>query len=763
MSKTKEIGTKLSIAIIPFIFLLSIGLIEGDITLHQKVFKTLLLFVFNLALIIIFAINIFGEKNELEKKRKYLFYFIAYFVFILIQYIVTFFSGEISYDREYYLADYTFLIMFGLFFFIYLRNLEDVKIGVILLNFFLVIVLVWSLVEFISLRNELITKASSSGQPFSWATFFAQFRPKLSFGNTDYFSGYLIGVLPLALLSPFIFFDDSKKFKENTLSIVFGIIALSGFLPLFFSQTRAAWLGMFVSLVFIIIPSLILIQEKLSKLKKIIFISVFVGFLILVPLLLLFTPNPVSKNLFPRIMATIANPTFYISDRLNGWSGGLGLFTHHPVFGAGIGTVYPASFKYMSKYYYIYSDSNSFKHAHCEFVEVLGEGGLFGFIFFFFLFGFIIFMMAKRTYSKKYSFVYRLLCLGVFSGIISMLIHQIFSLSLRMSVTKTAYFFLLGLGIFLISQTKKALIEPPVDNIQKKSIFPKFFESNISIREAYGMVVVLSVLVFTSFVLFFSVFSCEMNIRNALPLGSKTQQETELYLNKAVKSMPGNPYAWTQKYIYDFEIKLYSLMREMGSSNDKQIFNMIESTYNDVINDLNKLNNIIPGYQDVWSKFSNLYLTRYQYYVQKWQAFNNLEDIRQANDSMNIALEYLNKSINMNFLNQYNHLYKMQILSQLNNKEQFDETVKDYFMVRIYVDFARGKKIYKEQITINYTNDETTTAEFKDNKYVFNVSLQDAKRISDKIFIIKDFDEFQKVISAEFHNLLNPYYQKFKG
>ena len=285
MSKTKELGLKISIAIIPFVFLFSIGLIEGDITLHQKVFKTLLLFIFNLALIIIFAINIFGEKSDLDKKRKYLLYFALYFLYILIQYIVTFFSGEISYDRDYYLGDYTFLIMFGLFFFLYLKNIDDVKMGIILLNIFLIIVLVWSMVEFFALKNELLKNSLSSGQPFSWATFFSQFRPKLSFGNTDYFSGYLIGLLPLGLLSPFIFYDTKKKFLENRIPIIFAVISLLGLLPLFFSQTRSAWLGMFVSLVFIMIPSLIIMSRKITKIKKIIFVSLFIITLIVVPLL----------------------------------------------------------------------------------------------------------------------------------------------------------------------------------------------------------------------------------------------------------------------------------------------------------------------------------------------------------------------------------------------------------------------------------------------------------------------------------------------
>ena len=318
----------------------------------------------------------------------------------------------------------------------------------------------------------------------------------------------------------------------------------------------------------------------------------------------------------------------------------------------------------------------------------------------------------------------------------------------------------MGLGIFLISQTKNNLIT--LDPTPKKSIFPPFFEKNITIKEAYGLVVILTIMVFVSFVLFNWVFSCETNIRKALPLGSKGQQETELYLNRAVKAMPGNPYAWTQKYTYDFELKLYSLMNDINSANNKEIFNMIEKTFQDVNHDLTRLNEIIPGYQDVWSKFANLYLTRYQYYIQKWQVFNNISDVKEANDSIVKTLLYLNKSINMNFLNQYNHLYKMQILSQTQNREQFYECIKDYFLVRIYLDFARGKRVVKEQITINYTNDEKTTRIIENNKYIFNISLNDVKMISDKVFTIKDFNEFQKVLAVEVNSLLVTFYEKIK-
>ena len=171
MSEIKKSLKNISIAVIPFIFLLSIGLIKGDITYHQKIFKTFMIFVFNLALLFIFFIHIWGNKEGLKKQKKYFIYFASYFLFIFFQFVVSYLSKETSYDREYYLGNYTFLILFAMFFYLYLNNLDEVKIGLLLINIFFIIVLIWSIKDF-----------NDAGKTLSG------FRPKLSFGNTNYFA-----------------------------------------------------------------------------------------------------------------------------------------------------------------------------------------------------------------------------------------------------------------------------------------------------------------------------------------------------------------------------------------------------------------------------------------------------------------------------------------------------------------------------------------------------------------------------------------------
>ncbi|MBP5707021.1 MAG: hypothetical protein J6W76_07020, partial [Spirochaetales bacterium] len=133
-----------SLAFLPFLLLILEGLIEGQSTLHQKVFKSYLLCWFDTLLFVSYAIYMFQSKTEYKKQRKFFFYFVMYFLFILIQYVVTYFSGEISYDREYYLGNYIALIIFGMSFYLFADNFDDYDIGLIFISIFTLIIVAWT-------------------------------------------------------------------------------------------------------------------------------------------------------------------------------------------------------------------------------------------------------------------------------------------------------------------------------------------------------------------------------------------------------------------------------------------------------------------------------------------------------------------------------------------------------------------------------------------------------------------------------------------
>ncbi|MCG8572970.1 MAG: hypothetical protein MJB14_22785, partial [Spirochaetes bacterium] len=119
VSKKKVQSYNSVLGFLPFIGLIIIGFISVKFTVHQKVWKTMLIFYVDTILLLILGLTILKKIDLHQKKIKYLFYFALYYLYIFIQYLVSFFSKEISYDRNYYLANYTFLIILSLLFFLY--------------------------------------------------------------------------------------------------------------------------------------------------------------------------------------------------------------------------------------------------------------------------------------------------------------------------------------------------------------------------------------------------------------------------------------------------------------------------------------------------------------------------------------------------------------------------------------------------------------------------------------------------------------------
>ena len=113
----------------------------------------------------------------------------------------------------------------------------------------------------------------------------------------------------------------------------------------------------------------------------------------------------------------------------------------------------------------------------------------------------------------------------------------------------------------------------------------------------------------------------------------------------------------------------------------------------------------------------------------------------------------------MNFLDLFNQTQKMLILSELENKNQHRETVKDYLIVKIHLDFAKKRRIIKENLKIKFGN--ITKMELKDKVYYFTINNEDVKRISDLCYKIKGLNnnnKLQKILNKETGKILNNIY-----
>jgi hypothetical protein len=194
--------------------------------------------------------------------------------------------------------------------------------------------------------------------------------------------------------------------------------------------------------------------------------------------------------------------------------------------------------------------------------------------------------------------------------------------------------------------------------------------------------------------------------------------------------MPENVYAWNEKWQMDFYIFLQNSQDE---SNVEKYFASTE-------NDLDSINRIIPGYQEIYSKYAHLYVQKIVYYSQRYDYYKNPDDLLKMDEVKKTAFDYLNKALDMNFLDLNNHINRLILLNSYNDRKHYEDYLKDYINAKIYIDFCKSRRIIKENLEINYGENDNLIQ--KNNKYYFTISNSDIKMIVDNIFSYKDFNSF---------------------
>ena len=376
---------------IPFIALFLIALIKTDsMTYHQKVFKTLIILIVVIVLTLIYF-------SSLSKHKKFPLHYInlffaIYFFLFFFQYVVSFFSKEISYDRDYYLANYICLLLFSLYTFLFLKDESDLRKMFLTINFFLVILGLMASFSFydhyhfpqkistsvvektlfndaktadmgnfkrfyiknrgeyqlsvpLDFKNKQAIKSTLKRLGYYTSERFvfnlSKFRPALTFGNTNYFAGFVLALLPLTFLSIFILRNKQKKFYKD-IPYIFALLgSFGGLCSLMITQTTSAFMGLYFAIVFLVIPALLITTKRFRKTTKAVLLSAnFLAFFIIPVLLIIFAPQ-IIKTIAPRLLMKLNAPVFVLYDRINGWTPAWNLFLKHPITGAGLGTMYP--------------------------------------------------------------------------------------------------------------------------------------------------------------------------------------------------------------------------------------------------------------------------------------------------------------------------------------------------------------------------------------------------------------------------------------
>lgn len=198
------------------------------------------------------------------------------------------------------------------------------------------------------------------------------------FGHPMTFAGWLCMFLPIFFIG---YFDDflSKKYKW-----ISGILLVLGVAALIFNGTRGGWLAVGITLLCLLLYYVM--QNRKNLVIGVVLLSIGTGILY-------------NNDDFMHRVSTITNNKYQSnSERLLMWQSAWHMFKDHPVLGVGLGQYKD---NYQQKYISPKAKEPYLNHAHNNFMQMLAENGIIGFIGFVSMFSYIIFHNLKNFYRNK--------------------------------------------------------------------------------------------------------------------------------------------------------------------------------------------------------------------------------------------------------------------------------------------------------------------------------------------------------------------------
>ncbi|PLV58281.1 O-antigen ligase [Thermotoga sp. KOL6] len=268
------------------------------------------------------------------------------------------------------------------------------------------------------------------GSPFSRGTI------KGTIGNVNFVSNFLSLNLPLALY--LVAGVDFRKKEASIVKVIAAVSALLMISGILIGQTRSLYVANIISLSIFLMFYLIFREKKeLVKVNKEVLgmskaLTVFVLIAAFVLIVLYTIPSPLNGygEVSPteRIQAVAETSSWH--ERLLSWLSSIYQWRDHKIFGTGIGTYQLLTISYMGD---VMEDHptliygwNNFKRTHNDYLQVLGEMGIVGFIAVIFLaisLAILFFKILSRITSRDDL----LLFLALASSFLTFMMHSAFS------------------------------------------------------------------------------------------------------------------------------------------------------------------------------------------------------------------------------------------------------------------------------------------------------------------------------------------------
>ena len=321
-----------------------------------------------------------------------------------------------------------------------------------------------------------------------WTTdFYPTVRIFSTLGQPAWLAAYLAALIPITFALFINFIQDKNLFqkglqffknKDLIASVGLFLLLALAYLALLYSNSRAAILACWISLVFLIgYYILAYIRPKFSKSKlsmdfKAVLVAIFALFAITFVTgqpfsqLNIFTwkswssrlmpPPPAEKTVPSKPQATSAQPVTELggSDsgtiRLLVWKGALDIWKNYPVFGSGVETYAFAYYKFRPAAHNLVSEWKFlYNKAHNEYLNYLATTGTFGIVTYLSIIGLFIFICLKYILSRLKNPTRKdFLIVSILSGYGTILITNFFGFSV---VFLNILFFLFPAFVFMLT------------------------------------------------------------------------------------------------------------------------------------------------------------------------------------------------------------------------------------------------------------------------------------------------------------------------
>ena len=216
------------------------------------------------------------------------------------------------------------------------------------------------------------------------------------------------------------------------------------FVGIIFSYTRAAWLGIAVMLLFLIVIK----SKDLLRFKTFISISIVAG------LVTIFIVYFGVQSSLERNVQSITDVEKNLSnlERVDRWMAAINMIKAYPIVGVGYGT-YPFHFKKYQDHRFDTPISNFFGFPHNDYLQLFSETGIFGISFWLLLF-LIYYRTGIKCYFTIRDNVKQNILLGSLGGIITYLVHAFFNGYLQYDKVAIPFWVTLAIGIICIELSR---------------------------------------------------------------------------------------------------------------------------------------------------------------------------------------------------------------------------------------------------------------------------------------------------------------------